>query len=97
MGETLRNAEPVETPGFHNRVRQNWLPLLAIARLAGPDAERRVWKAAQQIEATAKAPDSASLGVQLLEDIHTLFDATEEEGLLSRDIVADLVADEEKP
>src|SRR5262249_10916495 len=69
----------------------------AIARLAGPEFERDAWKVAQQIEAAARPPDSVSLGVQLLADIRTIFDATEDDGLLSRAIVEQLTADEEKP
>jgi putative DNA primase/helicase len=99
--ESLHTAAP-ETPArFHNRIRANWRSLLAIAELAGGDAKREAWKAAKAIEG-AKTIEQASLGVRLLSDIRDIFDSRLEdgileEGILSRVLVAELIADLEKP
>ena len=93
--EVLRTAKPQTPPGFHNRTRMNWWLLLAIAELAGEEQAEQARKAAQPIEG-AKDNNRASLGVMLLADLRELFDRLDVDMLLSRVIVKELTADEEK-
>ncbi len=93
--EVLKDATPQTPPGFYNRTRMNWWLLLAIAELAGNDAAEEARRAAQLIEAT-KDNNRASLGVTLLADLRELFDRFDVEALLSRIIIKELTADEEK-
>jgi hypothetical protein len=93
--ETLRGARPKIIPGFDNRLKMNWKPLLAIAELASEKAQQLTSKAAQAIE-SAKYGD-ASLSIQLLADIRAIFDAGGEDGLRSNGLVEALIADAEKP
>ena len=84
--DALRVARPETIPGFDNRLRQNWLPLLAIAELAGGEAKQKAWAAAKDIEGT-KEGDDASLSIQLLSDIRDIFQA---ERASRRDLADDI-------
>jgi putative DNA primase/helicase len=92
--EPLKTANPITPNELNDRAADNWRPLLAIADLAGG-----AWPARARITALALSGESASgedIGVQLLRDIHAMF----EPGvpvLLSRQIVENLSADPEKP
>jgi putative DNA primase/helicase len=95
-GDVLRTAKPETPAGFYNRTAANWRPLLAIAELAGEEAAEAARSAALAIEGTADK-SRASLGVMLLADLRELFDRLDVGMLLSRVIVKELTADEEKP
>jgi putative DNA primase/helicase len=62
----LAGKTPQMPDGFANRLRANWILLLAIAELCGPKAAEQARKAA---EALSRRADEASLGVELLRDI----------------------------
>jgi hypothetical protein len=94
--EALARSKPEIPPGFHNRVRANWKLLFAIAEAAGGECKRQAWQAAGAIE-NVKATFEASIGIQLLTDIWTMFEATGAAELLSRVIIDNLIADPEKP
>jgi hypothetical protein len=95
-GAELANAAPEIPPGFHNRVRANWKPLLAIAENARDEWKRAAWQAAGAIE-KVKATFETSIGVQLLSSIRTLFEANHVDCMTSQQMVAYLTADSEEP
>jgi hypothetical protein len=92
----LKKATPASPPGFQNRRAANWRLLFAIAELAGGDWKNEAWKAAATIE-KVKSTLRQSMGLQALSDIRELFEMTNSEALLSKDIVEKLSADPEKP
>jgi Protein of unknown function (DUF3631) len=94
--ELLAKAMPKVPPGFHNRTKANWMPLFAIAESAGSNWKLAAWKAAGAVEKIRETFE-ASIGVQLLSDIKTMFAASGAECLTSYQIVANLTADPEKP
>jgi putative DNA primase/helicase len=97
--ETLRKSRPRVPPSFNNRLRMNWRPLFAIANLAG--VREQAWQAALAIE--QRKDVDPSLAIKLLADIREIYHGlTDEErdaadGMLSRELVAALIEDEEKP
>ena len=102
----LAKATPEIPPGFHNRRRANWVPLLAIAEAGGGDWKKAAWKAALAIEAVADTFDP-SIGVELLRAIKAAFDAREaskdaitlanKDRITSADLFSELTADETAP
>jgi hypothetical protein len=96
--EAIAKATPEIPPGFHNRRRANWRPLLAIAEAAGSEWKTAAWKAALAIEAVADTFDP-SIGVELLQAIKAAFEARAKE-LRNKDritapgLITDLAADE---
>jgi Protein of unknown function (DUF3631)/Arm DNA-binding domain len=90
----LTLARPEIPPGFHNRVRANWKPLLAIAELAGDDWKEKTWEAA---EALSGVTPTGSVGVRLLADIKGVFAGGDLDEVLSRVLVEKLTADLESP
>jgi hypothetical protein len=99
----LKDAKPQMPEGFYNRTRMNWRLLFAIAELAGDDNAEQARHAAQLIE-SRKDDGRTSLGATLLADLWELFDDEDrfpnpspKDCMLSKVIVDQLVADEEKP
>jgi Protein of unknown function (DUF3631) len=92
----LAKAVPEIPPGFHNRRRANWVPLLAIAEAAGGDWKKAGWKAALALEAVADTFDP-SVGIELLRAIKGAFEARETDRITSAGLISDLVADETAP
>ena len=91
-GTKLASAEVTIPDSFHNRVRANWKLLLAIAELAGAaDKARQAAIAIEDIKATF----DASIGVELLHDIGTVFEG--HDVLFTRTLIAKLVDEEERP
>ncbi len=92
--DDLRNADPELPNGLHDRARDNWRPLIAIADLAGGD-----WPRLAREAAVALTPiEDASRGVQLLEDLSAIFtERGEIERLPSGDLVTALLALESRP
>ena len=95
-GAALAKVTPEIPHGFHNRVRANWKPLLAIAENAGDEWKRAAWQAAEAFE-KIKATFEASIGVQLLSSIRTVFEANSVDCMTSQQMVAYLTADSEGP
>jgi Protein of unknown function (DUF3631) len=92
--EALTKAEPETVPGFFNRRRANWKPLLRIAEICGWKTE--TWKAAQAIEAIADTFDR-SVGVQLLQAVKDVFEARGKDRITSASLIGDLIGDETAP
>lgn len=94
--DTLRDARP-EIPGaLDDRAADAWESLLGIADLAGGDWPQRARAAAIALS-TGENREDPSLGVKLLDDIRTTFATRGVDRMLSRDLVAALVAIEESP
>jgi hypothetical protein len=89
----LSLGRPPMPDGFLNRMASNWQLIFAIADSLGEEAGARARAAAQQIAGTI---DVTSAGVELLEDIKTMFGRSTLDYLTSKAIVADLIADPEK-
>jgi hypothetical protein len=94
--KALANANPTLPPGFSNRVAANWHLLLAVAEAAGGDWADKARAAAAHI-AKAKATLDASIGIQLLTDIRTLFDHLRTDRVFSSTLVGKLAVDDEGP
>jgi uncharacterized protein DUF3631 len=91
-GQVLSSRVPEPPEGFINRIASNWQMMLAIADSAG--AGRRAREAARVI---AGITDLTSEGVSLLEDIKAHFARSTLDYVGSKALVADLVADTERP
>ena len=95
----LAGREPDLPDVLGDRAQEVWLPLIAIADVAGGDWPVRARRAAVALsgpEATAGGEESH--GVRLLGDIRTVFaDKLEPPVILTRDLVAALNASEELP
>ena len=83
---TLRHAEPDMPRGIHNRRADNWRPLLSIADTAGGEWPARARTAAVVLTRDA-GDDTASIRVQLLEVLRTIFNEVGEDRLFSEEIV----------
>src|SRR5262249_48762830 len=70
----VKKANPSLPQDLHDRARDNWRPLLAVADVIGGD-----WPKAARDAAQALAVDGDSIGEQLLGDIREIF---KEHGLL---------------
>ena len=70
--DVLRDAEPEMPQGIVDRPADVWEPLLAIADLAGPDWAERARVACVALNRERREADP-SLGVQLLQDVRTVF------------------------
>lgn len=93
--ETLRASDPAMPEGLNDRAADNWRPLLTIAELAGED-----WKKATlaAIRTLAEGDDDHEESrVKLLADIRDIFADKQADCLASADLVAALVAMEDRP
>lgn len=93
--DTLRDAEPDLPSSLHDRERDNWRPLLAIADAAGgrwPARGREAAKALQEGER-----DDRSLGTRLLADVRKILDEHPSDRIRSKKLVDKLTALEEAP
>jgi Protein of unknown function (DUF3631) len=81
----LKNASPVQPPGFDNRIAQNWKLLLAIAELAGVGKQARA--AAVRLAGKSALP---SPGVRLVRALKPIFTET---FFPSEDMAKQLAAD----
>jgi putative DNA primase/helicase len=64
----LRHADPVLPEELENRQADNWRPLIAIADIAGSD-----WPSVARSLATSEESVDTSVGIELLEDLRSLF------------------------
>ena len=90
----IASAEPKIPEGLANRAADIWEPLLALADLAGgrwPELAR-----AAAIGLTSRAQEHSPIG-SLLMDILMVFVLNSSERVFSRDLVAELVANTDRP
>ena len=91
---SLHSAEPDMPEEIYGRAADNWRPLLAIADLAGggwPDRARDI-----AIEFGGRVDEEVA-GIMVLQDVRRIWADRHADRLHSEDIVADLVAMEDRP
>lgn len=93
--EPLRAAKPVMPPALHNRLADNWRPILAIADVCGGDWPIKARQAAEAL--TGEREDTESAGTMLLADLAKLFESRDTDRLQSTLIVSYLGDMEERP
>jgi hypothetical protein len=93
--ETLQAAKPALPDALNDRACDNWEPLLAIADLAGAEWARKARDTAKALSGDGVAADDDD-GVELLQDIRTVFDATIDDVVFTKVMIAHLVADSER-
>lgn len=94
--DQLKAARPELPAGIVDRAADVWEPLFVIATEAGADWLDKARAAAVEINAERAAADP-SLGVQLLRDLHAIFEPQDEDNLASTVLVEKLCELEESP
>ncbi len=89
----LKGARP-ELPDLHDRARDNWRPLIAIADLAGGDWPKMAREAAV---ALSGVDDDETQSILLLRDLQKLFARYDDENLSSAFIAERLATMEDRP
>ncbi|MGH9353223.1 MAG: DUF3631 domain-containing protein, partial [Terriglobia bacterium] len=89
----LAEARPDLPADLHDRARDNWEPLLAIADLAGGEWPKRSRQSAKVLS----APDDESTSTMLLEDLQSLFRTRDAPRFTSAEICEHLAALEDRP
>jgi putative DNA primase/helicase len=92
----LMNREPAIPPSLNDRAADNWSPLLAIAETIGEEWAGRARQAAVALSGGSDTTQ-ASNGVQLLDDIRSIFTAQGVDRLRSKDLCERLADLEERP
>ena len=92
--ETVSTARPDVPETLNDRAQDNWEPLLAIADTAGDDYGRSAREAA--IKLSVINEDVNSEGVELLTNIHEIFEAKKVDRISSYELLTALCSDEEK-
>ncbi len=93
--ETLQAAKPALPHALNDRACDNWEPLLAIADLAGGEWAGKARDTAKALSGDEVAADDDD-GVELLHDIRAVFDATIDDVIFTKLMIAHLVADSER-
>jgi hypothetical protein len=96
IGEALGDAEPVMPDGVADRAAEIWEPLLAIADAAGGHWPYTARAACFDFVHTSKQTP-ASLGVQLLADLHKVFETLETDRVPTPVLLAALLDIEDAP
>ena len=94
MEHALADHNPETPEGLTNRLRDNWLPLLAVADAVGGDWPDLARAAACHMAALR---EEQSAGVMLLQDIYAVFESQRTDRLSSSAVVDALVDMEERP
>jgi putative DNA primase/helicase len=92
----LTAAQPEIPDSLNDRAADNWEPLLAIADLAGGDWPEAARKAAKALSG-ADAIESDSIRIELLAAIKGVFAKLNVDRISSKDLIAELVSDEDGP
>jgi len=92
--DPIGKADPVVPEQLANRAGDNWRPLFAIADLAGGDWPERARRAALILRG---AGDLDSVRVMLLSDLRDLFKSEPSGVLFTKEILAALANDENRP
>ena len=93
--EALRHAKSDAPAELNDRAADNWLPLFAIADLAGVEWGKRARLVAQV--AAGGEDDANSIRVELLNDIRTAFIQSGQDTLFTDTLIGMLKADPERP
>jgi hypothetical protein len=92
--EELAAAEPSCPDCLYNRARDNWLPLLAVADVAGGHWPQTARAAAQALSGEREDPTE---GIKLLADIRQVFDQSGEDRLPTDRLIRGLAALDGRP
>jgi hypothetical protein len=92
----LRDANPEIPNGLDDRAADAWEPLLAIAECAGEEWPKRARKASLALSGEHVKEDD-EIGTLLLGDIQQIFAREGRQQIKSEELVAELVALEERP
>jgi putative DNA primase/helicase len=93
-GQAVGRARPLLPMELNDRAQDNWEPLLAIADLAGGHWPQMARDAARLISEAKE--ESVSLSVELLADVHDIFETTGAERMTSTELLRRLSSDELK-
>jgi hypothetical protein len=93
--QKLSGAEPRLPDALNDRAADNWESLLAVAELGGAAWTKKANAAALALSGADDNGDD--LGVELLHDARAAFATVGNEGIFTKELVAYLVADEERP
>jgi hypothetical protein len=94
--DAMTTARPEMPAGIEDRDADVWEPLLAIADAAGGEWSKRAREAAKILVRAAKEAEP-SLGIRLLADLKTVFDAEASPALPTETILKALIALPESP
>lgn len=89
------SGKPALPHALNDRACDNWEPLLAIADLAGGEWAGKARDTAKALSGDEVAADDDD-GVELLHDIRAVFDATIDDVIFTKLMIAHLVADSER-
>lgn len=93
--DNLRGADPHLPSSLHDRERDNWRPLLAVADAAGGRWGSRGREAAKALQEGER--DDRSLGTRLLADVREILEGHPSDRIRSKKLVGKLCALEEAP
>jgi putative DNA primase/helicase len=93
--EELADADPDLPEALHDRQRDNWRPLVAIADAARGPWPKRARQAAETL--TSDRGDDRSLGTRLLADVRTILRDHDSDRIRSKALVRELCDIEEAP
>lgn len=92
--DQIKNARPTLPDELHDRDQDNWEPLLAIAEIAGEPWIENARRASLRL--TKEDAQSASTGIELLQDIRTILTKNGYIKIYTADLIKKLCEDEEK-
>lgn len=95
--ERVQQARPSLPESLNDRAQDNWEPLLAIADVAGGEWPKRGRDAAIRLSGSESNDQVMTAGIELLMDIKSMFEERKVDRVRSRDLVAWLCEDDEKP
>jgi putative DNA primase/helicase len=92
--ERLRDADPDPIPGLNDRAQDNWLPLLAVAEMCGPDWVTSAHQAANE---ASDVVDDEGAAILLLTDMAAFFADRGEDALPTQELLQALHQMEDRP
>lgn len=93
--ERIKNISPLLPDSLNDRAADNWLPLLAIAHLAGKEYLAATIETAIHLSGSKQA--FSSVGIDLLQDIKNIFDTKQLIRTFTGDLLHELCSDDEAP
>lgn len=93
--DKIRFAKPELPDVLNDRAQDNWEPLFAIAEIAGTEWLQLAQNAALKLSGEAIQPQS--MGVELLSDIHEIYESRRVDRFTSTDLIEALCKDDERP
>jgi hypothetical protein len=92
--DKLNGTDPEMPAALFSRLADNWRPLLSIADLAGGDWPERARRIAERLSASRV---EETVNIMLLEDVRRIFTDRDAEQITTAEMVASLVAMEDRP